>query len=124
MKRFEECVLTLRKLPGDRRLGYINYWPDIIYSERELARQTPTPIKLWATPDQITRMDETLSWLGWVNQVERRLIWLRAEGVPWRLIAYKTGFPRTSAQRYHQGGLVKIAQRLNTANCIATAEVA
>ena len=118
VKRFEECVSTLRKLPGAHRLNYINYWPDIIYSERELAHQAPTPIKLWATPEQITRMDETLSWLGWVNQVERRLIWLRAEGARWREMARRTGFPKTSAQRYYQGGLLKIAQQLSALKCM------
>ncbi len=82
------------KIAGGTRLAFYDM-PDIIYSERELARQAPTPIKLWATPEQITRMDETLSWLGWVNQVERRLIWLRAEGARWREIACRTGFPKT-----------------------------
>jgi len=112
VKRFEECVSTLRKLPGDRRLSYINYWPDIIYSPRDLAFQEPAPIKLWATPDQITRMDETLSWLHWVNQGERHLIWFRAEGVSWREIACRTGFPKTSAQRYWQRALLVISRRL------------
>jgi len=112
VKRFEESVSTLRKLPGARRLGTISYWPDIIYNERELARQAPTPIKLWATPEQITRMDETLSWLKWINQRQRRLIWLRAEGARWREIACRTGFPKTSAQRYWQRALFVISRRL------------
>jgi hypothetical protein len=110
--RFEECVATLRKLPGDRSLGYVNYWPDIKYEPRELARQEPHPIRLRATPDQITRMEETLTWITWINHGERNLVWLRAYRTPWRVISRETGFPKTSAQRYWHGALLKIAARL------------
>ncbi len=110
--RFEECVSTLRKLPGERSLGYVSYWPEIKYDRRELARQEVQPIRLRPTPDQITRMEETLSWITYVNHGERNLIWLRAYRMPWRVISRETGFPRTSAQRYWQGALIKIAKRL------------
>ena len=110
--RFEECVTTLRKLPGERSLGYVSYWPDIKYDQRELARQEAQPIRLRATPEQITRMEETLSWIAWINHGERNLVWLRAYRTPWRAISRETGFPRTSAQRYWQGALLKIAERL------------
>jgi len=110
--RFEECISTLRKLPAGRRLDTVNYWPEIIYNKSELFFQVPAPVHLQAMPEQITRMDEALSWLVWVNQAERQLIWLRAERIPWREISYRTGFPKTSAQRYHQVGLLKIAQQL------------
>lgn len=110
--RFEECVSTLRKLPGERSLGYVSYWPEIKYDRRELARQEVQPIRLRPTPDQITRMEETLSWITYVNHGERNLIWLRAYRTPWRVISRETGFPRTSAQRYWQGALIKISERL------------
>ncbi len=103
-------MATLRKLPGDRSLGYVSYWPDIKYEPRELARQEPQPIRLRATPDQITRMEETLTW---INQGERNLVWLRACRTPWRVIARETGFPKTSAQRYWHGALSQIAVRLS-----------
>lgn len=111
-QRFEECVTVLRRLPGGHKLSYAKCWPEIIYSARELAQQEPTPIRLSATPDQITRMDETLSWLGWINQGERRLIWLRADRIAWRTVSLKTGFPKTSAQRYYRCALMKIAKRI------------
>ena len=111
-QRFEECITILRRLPGGHKLGYANCWPKIIFSARELAGQEPEPIRLSATPDQVTRMDETLSWLGWINQAERRLIWLRADRIPWRVVSLETGFPRSSAQRYYIGALMKVAKRL------------
>lgn len=111
-QRFEECITILRGLPGRHKLGYASYWPKIIFSTRELSQQEPSPIRLSATPDQITRMDETLSWLGWINQAERRLIWLRADRIPWRVVSLETGFPRSSAQRYYVEALIKVAKRL------------
>lgn len=110
--RFEECVSTLRKLPGERSLGYVSYWPEIKYDQRELARQEAQPLRLRPAPDQITRMEETLTWITWVNHGERNLVWLRAYRTPWRAISRKTGFPKTSAQRYWQGALLKIAERI------------
>lgn len=110
--RFEACVKTLRKLPPVRVGGYVSTWPDIVYTPQEINRQEPKPIRICASPDEITRMEETLTWFPWVNEAERKLIWLRAERVPWRVIAKKTGFPKTSAQRYWQVALSKIARRL------------
>jgi hypothetical protein len=113
-KRFEACVQTLRKLPPVRVGGYVSTWPDIVYTPQEINRQEPKPIRFTASPDEITRMEETLTWFPWVNEAERKLIWLRADRVPWRVIARKTGFPKTSAQRYWQVALSKIARRLET----------
>ena len=111
-ERFEACVNTLRKLPSAGVRGYVSAWPDMVYTPREIARQEPNPIRLAALPEEITRMEETLSWIAWVNPGERRLIWLRAYRVPWRAIARETGFPKTSAQRYWEVALGKIARRL------------
>ncbi len=111
-KRFEEAVETLNKLPGGSVRGYATFWPDVIYTTTELARQTPKSVKLNALPEQITRMEETLTWIEWANEAERKLIWLRAYRMTWRDIARRTGYPKTSGQRYWQGALVKIIERL------------
>lgn len=109
-ERFEECVRTLERLPGGQPLGYAKYWPERpVKPSRSDGRS-----RLQATPEQITRMEETLTWITWVNHGERNLIWLRAYRTPWRAIARETGFPKTSAQRYWQNALNKIADILKT----------
>ncbi len=118
-ERFESCVKTLRKLPSAGMMGYVSAWPDIVYTPQEIARQEPNPIRLAALPDEITRMEETLTWITWVNPGERKLIWLRAYRVPWRAIARETGFPKTSAQRYWDVALSKIARRLEAERAAA-----
>ena len=108
--RLEECVNTMERLPGERSLGYKTYWPDIVEAHKHESEVGVT--KLLATPDQITRMEETLTWFDWLNPGQRTLIWLRAYRVPWREISRRTGFPRTSAQRYWERALLEIAQNL------------
>ena len=108
--RLEECVNTMERLPGDRHMGYQSYWPDLVQAHKTESEVGIT--KLVATPDQITRMEETLTWFDCLNPGQRTLVWLRAYRVPWREISRRTGFPRTSAQRYWERALLEIAQNL------------
>ena len=111
-ERFEECVATLRKLPADRSLGYARCWPTLKHEPHELARQEAKPMRFFATADQITRMEETLTWITWIDPSERHLVWLRAHKTAWRVMARKTGLSKTSAQRHWHRALLKIANRL------------
>jgi hypothetical protein len=60
-------------------------------------------------------MDEALGWLMWLEPEERRLVWLRAEGVPWKRITHWLGIGRTTAWQRWTAALLKRAVRLNTA---------
>lgn len=111
-QRFKECYETLQRLPGGVNLGCRSFWPDIRYEARELARQEQRPAKLRATPEQITRAEQTLEWIKLVSQGSRELIWMRAEGRPWRVIASITGIPKTTVQRYWVQALVNIAKHI------------
>ena len=53
----------------------------------------------------------------WLEPEERRLVWLRAEGLPWKRITHRLGIGRTTAWQRWTMALLKIAVRLN-----ATAE--
>ena len=58
-------------------------------------------------------MDEALSWLAWLEPEERRLVWLRAEGLPWKRITHRLGIGRTTAWQRWTMALLKIATHLN-----------
>ena len=111
-QRFDEAVSVLNVLPQPKSLGYAKRWPDMMYLPREIERQAPAPMRLQATPQQITRMEETLTWITWVQPQTRQLIWNRAEALPWRLIARREGLSKTTAQRHWQKGLEVIADKL------------
>ncbi len=77
---------------------------------------------MWRATDQrvdsaecnaIDRMDEALRWLRWLEPDEVRLVWLRAEGVRWKLICARFGVGRTTAWQRWCTALTKIAERLN-----------
>ena len=59
-------------------------------------------------------MDEALGWLM-ARPEERRLVWLRAEGMPWKCITHRLGIGRTTAWQRWTIALLKIATRLNAA---------
>ena len=67
------------------------------------------------SPDAIDRMDEAFTWLQWLEPDDAKLVWLRAEGVPWKLFTWRFGIGRTTAWRRWTAALIAIASRLNGA---------
>ena len=63
--------------------------------------------------DAITRTDEVLGWLRWLEPDDARLIWARANGVPWKGIACRFGLSVRTAQRRHAHGLGVVVWRLH-----------
>ena len=66
-KQFEEAVSTLKKLPAGKLQGYARAWPEVMHSRDEIALSDPLPLRLKATPDAITRMEQTFQWITWVS---------------------------------------------------------
>ena len=108
-ERVEEAVDVLARLPEERVCGLYDLWPKLV---GEPGRQ-PRPAA--AAPEAIDRMDEALGWLLWLEPEERRLVWLRAEGVPWKRVAHWLGIGRTTAWQRWTAALLQIAVRLNAA---------
>ena len=110
--RRAEAAGVLARLPEARLRGYYSLWPPVVRAARAAlgggrARPIPPP------PEAIDRMDEALAWLGWLEPDEARLVWLRAEGVPWKPITGRLGVGRTTAWQRWTVALLKVATRLN-----------
>jgi hypothetical protein len=108
-ERLEEAVDVLSRLPEDKVRGLYDLWPRLIGTPSRYARLAA------AAPGAIDRMDEALRWLCWLDLEERRLVWLRAEGLPWKWITRRLGIGRTTAWQRWTMALLKIATRLNGA---------
>ncbi len=113
-ERLAEAADTLARLPEPRVRGYYNVWPSMVRAAREAlggggGRGRPIP----PLPEAIDRMDEALAWLGWLEAEEARLVWLRAEGVPWKVLTARLGVSRTTAWHRWTVALLKLATRLN-----------
>ena len=108
-KRLEEAADVLARLPAERVRGLYDLWPKLIGAPGGHAHPAA------AAPEAIDRMDEALGWLMWLGAEERRLVWLRAEGMPWKWITRRLGIGRTTAWQRWSTALLKIAVRLDTA---------
>jgi len=71
------------------------------------------PMRVSPSAAAITRLEQTTDWILWIDEDERRLVWLRAARVRWKLICMEIGCDRTTAWRRWQVALTKIASRLN-----------
>jgi Domain of unknown function (DUF6362) len=108
-ERLEEAVDVLARLPEARIHGVYDLWPRLVGEPCTHARPAA------AAPEAIDRMDETLGWLMWLEPEERQLVWLRAEGMPWKWITRRLGIGRTTAWQRWTAALLQIAVRLDAA---------
>jgi Domain of unknown function (DUF6362) len=108
-ERLAEAADVLARLPDAKMRGYYGPWRILVGA----TRKSPSPAA--AAPEAIDRMDEALGWLCWLEPHERQLVWLRAEGMPWKWITHRLGVGRTTAWQRWTIALLKIATRLNAA---------
>lgn len=65
------------------------------------------------TPQEIDMADTVqFVWLSWVTPDERRLLWKRCEGAPWKILAYNEGLTIRQARYKFQKSLKKILENL------------
>ena len=106
-ERLAEAADVLSRLPDDRVGGFYDLWPRLVgATDRGAVPAAPAP-------EAIDRMDQVLGWLCWLDADERRLVWLRAQGLPWKRITHRLGIGRTTAWQRWTIALLKIGTRLN-----------
>ena len=114
--RMEEAAETMKRLPNERMQGYRSSWPETLPSLEDY-RESRTKVRLGPpSPDAIDRMDETMSWLRWLERDQIRLVWSRAVRIPWKLILRQLGVCRETARLKYLVALISIASRLNHMN--------
>jgi hypothetical protein len=108
-ERLAEAADVLARLPEERSRGFYDLWPRLVGRPCRCARPAA------AAPEAIDRMDKALGWLCWLDAEERRLVWMRAEGLPWKRITQRLGIDRTTAWQRWTVALLTITTRLNAA---------
>ncbi|MGE4312857.1 MAG: DUF6362 family protein [Pseudobdellovibrionaceae bacterium] len=112
-ERLRSAARTLRRLPNVKVQGYFSTWPTIIREPLEILQMEPEPMRITPSMADITEMEEVLFiWLKWLEPEERRLVWLRAERVRWKLICGRFGVGRTKAWEMYRRALASIAAKL------------
>jgi hypothetical protein len=108
-ERLAEAADVLDRLPEPKLPGLYSLLPLVPDGPAGGARERPAA----AAQEAIDRMDEALGWLLWLEPEERQLVWLRAEGLPWKWITRRLGIGRTTAWQRWSTALRRIAVRLN-----------
>ena len=112
--RLEDAAQVMRRLPPVRVPGYFNTWPSTAVEFADCVGREPRPMRL-PPPSSIaiTRMEEALGWLRWLEGEDAKLVWARSDRAPWKAICWRFGIGRATAHRRWQYGLSVIAWRLN-----------
>lgn len=113
-ERLIEAAETMKRLPEVRVQGYYNSWPTILREFSDRVGEAAAPLRRPPpSPAAITRMEEALSWLRWLEADDAKLMWMRAEGVRWKPICWRFGITRSTAHRRFEYALAAIVWRLN-----------
>ena len=113
-ERLREAARTLRRLPDKKVQGYISSWPPIKRDEMEILQMEAEPMRIRPSNEDISEMEEVLFvWLRWLDVEERKLVWLRAERVRWKLICGRFGVGRTKAWEMYKHALATMAKRID-----------
>ena len=97
-ERLTDAARTLRRLPEEKVKGYTSSWPAIVRYEMEILQMEAQPMRIRPSSEDISEMEEVMFvWLRWLDVEERKLVWLRAERVRWKLICGRFGVGRTKA---------------------------
>ncbi len=112
-QRYREAWLVARRVPSGIYLGHTHFWPEIQANRWEVYRSEGRPQVLPHPPaEAVDRMVESMRWLRWVEPSERELIWLRASGLPWRLIAEEFGVNRKTSYTHWHKAITRISIHL------------
>ena len=111
-ERLEAAADVFAQLPGVKPKGYFNVWPEYLHSFDDQVGQEPQMRRPRPSPRQITKAEEAMLWLRWLEKDDARLLWLRANRRPWKPICWELGISRATANRRWQYGLAVIVWRL------------
>ena len=104
----ETAAYVDRLLPAVRAPKYRCCMPDIIYTPQEIVFMDKRPLKVRPNQEQISLWEQVmLEWLP-ILSVERRLVWKRANRIPWKLLCREFGLCKSNLCARHSKALMKI----------------
>lgn len=111
--RFQEAVVTGRRLPPVRVQGYFNLWPPMVRQGWERYTDDDRVIHFPPLPADVDRMLEAMSWVQWLEVESRHLVWMRADNYEWLEIGRRFGCCRTTAWRRWKLSIQIVVGQLN-----------
>ncbi|MFD0979969.1 DUF6362 family protein [Tropicimonas aquimaris] len=121
-ERFEEAALTLKRMPnppGSGPSGYGSSWPAYVQEARHAYGYHEARMRVIPNAKEIQRMEEALDWLRLIDHpeqdratIDRRIVWMRADGHHWRAICRAVGLGRSQAWRRWSAALIHLSRAL------------
>lgn len=108
----KEAADTLRRLPRAYAKPRLTGWPDVVRNSmaHEFSPGRTRPAA--PSPAAIDRLDESLHWMFACSSEQRKIVWARACGVPWRKLEDIDGRSHVTLRRIEDQGLSAIRERL------------
>lgn len=105
----ESAAYVDRLLPAVRAPKYRCLMPDIIYTEQEKIFMDKKPIKIKPNKEQLDLWEKVMFvWLPLLSADERRLVWKRANRIPWKLLCREFGVSRQILALRYDKAILKI----------------
>lgn len=110
----KEAADTLRRMPKAHAKPRLSSWPDVVQNSltQDLSGGRMRPAA--PSPAAIDRLDRSLPWMFACSPEQRRIIWARACGVPWRKLEAIDGRSHVTLRRIEDRGLSAICDRLRS----------
>ena len=112
-QRLAAAAITVRAIPSSPEdlTAEAQGWPDCVLITLESARSDQAARRVAPTAEALDDMRTAIAWLGKLDPEEADLVWLRADGNPWRVVSQKTGCVRPKAWERWKAAIAKIARR-------------
>ena len=108
-KDLETAAYVERLMPPVRPPKYRCCMPDVVYTPQEIAFMDRRPIKPLPTQEQVSIWDKVvLEWLPLLSVSERRLVWKRANRIPWKYLCRENGCTRINLWYRYDKAILKI----------------
>ena len=105
----ETAAYVDRLLPPVRSPRYRCLMPEIIYTPQEIALMDRRPVRPRPTQAQVSLWETvTLEWIPLLEIDERRLVWKRANRIPWKILCREFGLCRSRLIIKYDKAIVKI----------------
>lgn len=113
-ERLVEAADVLKRLPERKAQGCFTTWPTMSHEFSDLiGQEIPRLKRSWPAPDAISRMEATLTWTIGLDEVDAKIVWLRASGVRWKVVCGTVGLARAACHEHWLYALCVIAVRLS-----------
>ena len=105
----ETAAYVERLMPSVRPPKYRNCMPEIVYTPLELYFMEIIPPKVNPTHEQIEIWERVvMEWLPILSPKESKLLWKRANHIPWKLLSKEFGIERTQIWKVYRNAINKI----------------